>query len=289
MAPIKSSSFYTPLRYPGGKGKLSNYVRLLAKENNLIGGHYAEVYAGGAGVAMSLLVEGFFKSISINDIDDAIYSFWWSVLNKADELCDLILTTDVTIDEWYKQREIFRKADEDLLKLGFATFFLNRCNRSGILKAGVIGGKAQSGKWKLDVRYNKVDLIQRIKNIAALKNKVTLTKMDALDFVLKVPENALVYLDPPYYNKGKGLYRNYYNDSNHVEIRNLVHNLNNMKWFMSYDNVPRIKELYASYKMQEYSLSYTAQNKIKGSELLIFSDNLVAPEVKNPSKIKIVT
>ncbi|MGO2346144.1 MAG: DNA adenine methylase, partial [Providencia sp.] len=148
--------FYTPLRYPGGKGKLSYYIKSLIDENSLNDGVYIEPYAGGAGVALELLLQEYVRHVHINDIDIAIYSFWDSILNNTENFSRLVHDTIINIENWEKQKDILlNSGNHSTLEIGFATFFLNRTNRSGILKAGVIGGKTQSGKWKLDVRFNK--------------------------------------------------------------------------------------------------------------------------------------
>jgi DNA adenine methylase len=289
---VKRQPYYTPLRYPGGKGKLANYVKIISEENNLMGGHYSEVYAGGAGVALKLLLEGYFDTISINDIDPGIYAFWSSVLNENAALCELIYNTPVDISTWRHQKFVLANHKEHTnLQVGFATFFLNRCNRSGILKGGVIGGVNQDGKWKLDVRYNKMDLIRRIELIGDFNDRIFLFGLDAMDFIIHhhktYDRKSLLYLDPPYYKKGKGLYRNFYDHNDHLKISKLIKGLDKVNWFITYDNVDQIKEMYSEFRTLEYSLSYTAQNKTVGSEILIFSDQLEIPDVTNPSKVKV--
>jgi len=169
------------LRYPGGKLKVVNYIKRLFEVNDLVGGTYIEPYAGGASVALSLLFDKYAGKIKINDKDRSIYAFWYSVLNNADELCRLISDTPVTMDVWQAQHELQkRKENADLLELGFSTFFLNRTNRSGILNGGVIGGKEQTGNYKIDARYNKNELIERIERIAGYSDLIDLTSMDAV-------------------------------------------------------------------------------------------------------------
>ena len=224
------NKFVSPLRYPGGKLKVVNYIKRLMEENDLCGGTYIEPYAGGANVALSLLLSKYAKRIKINDIDRSIYAFWHSALMETENLCRMIQDTDVTLETWERQHELQKnKMEVDLLELGFSTFFLNRTNRSGILNGGVIGGKAQTGKYKIDARYNKKDLIERIEVIAAQRNKIELTSMDAVAFLKRYKrspaENTLCYLDPPYYVKGKDLYLNYYNDSDHQTIAETFMNI----------------------------------------------------------------
>ena len=271
--------FYSPLRYPGGKGKVANYFKNIFQENLLYDGVYVEPYAGGASVALSLLFNEYASKIIINDIDRSIYSFWHSVLNKTDEVCRLINDTPVTVAVWERQREIQRtKSRQGTLKLGFSTFYLNRTNRSGILNAGVIGGRQQEGNWKIDARFNKKDLIHRIQRIAQYKNKIELYNSDAVKLVKSLrktlPPKTLFYFDPPYYVKGKDLYLNYYQDSDHQEIATEISKVSKQKWIVTYDNVTNIRKLYPGFRKMKYTLNYSAAESSTGEEVMIFSNNL---------------
>lgn len=271
--------FYSPLRYPGGKGKVADYFKQVFKENLLYDGAYVEPYAGGASVALSLLFNEYASKIIINDIDVSIYSFWHSALHKTEELCRLIHDTPVTLDTWMQQKEIQKnKRRRSRLDIGFSTFFLNRTNRSGILNAGMIGGWKQDGNWKIDARYNKKDLISRIERIAQYKNKIELHNEDAVQLLKNLckvlPSKTLFYFDPPYYIKGKDLYLNYYESEDHEQIASEISRIDKQKWIVTYDNVPAIKNLYTSYRQVEYSLTYTAGSPVKGKEVMIFSDNI---------------
>ena len=263
---------------------MADYIKRLMEENDLTGGTYIEPYAGGASVALSLLLTGYAKRIKINDKDRSIYAFWDSTLNRTDELCRMIRDTAVTMEEWERQRQVQQhKDDADGLELGFSTFFLNRTNRSGILKGGVIGGKGQAGEYKMDCRYNKEDLIGRIETIARERSRIDLTWLDAVDLIKRYKRTpaakTLVYLDPPYYVKGKDLYLNYYGDDDHRKIAEAIKRYKG-KWVVSYDAVDFIKELYAGYRQTEYYLSYSAGNPAKGRELMVYSDGLILPEAE---------
>ncbi len=277
--------FLSPLRYPGGKAKVADFVRCLIEKNALLDGTYVEPYVGGGSVALSLLFNEYVKDIYINDKDIAIYAFWHSVLHEPEALCKLIKDTPVTVETWFKLRDYQDKTDNvDLLHLGFSTFFLNRTNRSGILKAGVIGGYEQTGNYKIDARFNKEDLIKRIERIADYSDRIHLTNEDAVTLVQRLkkelPYNTLFYLDPPYYIKGKGLYLNYYNDNDHQNIANSISDFREHKWIISYDNVDFIANLYSRFRQKTFELNYSASNSGKGKEIMIFSDNLVIPSHK---------
>lgn len=284
---------YSPLRYPGGKNKLSAFIAKICIDNK-VNGHYVEPYSGGAAVALFLLLEGFVEKITINDKDRSIYAFWHSVLNNTNKLCDLIKNVELSIPEWKKQKEIqANKQTVDLLSLGFSTFYLNRTNRSGIINAGVMGGIEQNGNYLMDCRFNKVELIQRIRNIAKHKKNIRLYRKDAIKLIDKIQEeaqngNIIFYFDPPYYLKASTLYMNHYEDDNHKMVSDKIKAIQNIKWIVSYDNVPEIQELYSDCFKKEFSFKHTAYESRIGKEIMFFSDNLVQPGIKdyNPVKFK---
>jgi len=274
-------TFSTPLRYPGGKGKFSHFIKGIFEENSLLDGHYAEPYAGGAGVALELLFHEYASQIHINDLDYAVYSFWQSAVHDTENLCRLVLDTPITMEQWHRQKHVLGNIENhSMLEVALATFFLNRTNRSGILKAGVIGGKDQSGKWKLDVRFNKEDLVRRIELIGRFKDRINVYNLDALNFINdvipKLPKKSLTYLDPPYYVKGSGLYRNFYSHDDHVKIEKAMSGVEH-PWIVSYDDTPEIRKIYSQYRQDSYFLSYTAQEKKKGSEVMIYGPTIVIP------------
>ncbi|MBX3052313.1 MAG: DNA adenine methylase [Caldilineaceae bacterium] len=282
--------FYSPFRYPGGKRKLANFIKLIFIKNDLLDGDYIEPYAGGAGVALSLLFDEYVRRIYINDLDPSVYSFWHSVLNSTDHLCQLIHDTSVTIDEWQRQKQLQIESDVSHLELGFSTFFLNRTNRSGIISGGVIGGKKQIGNWKLDARYNKKDLIKRIERIARFRDRIHLFNLDAsvfIDNVLpRIGKRSLSYFDPPYYVKGQQLlYTNFYGEREHESVAKQIQQLENL-WIVSYDDAFEIRSLYADRRVLHYGLNYSAQDRYLGAEVMFFCDDLLIPEVTDPSKLK---
>ncbi|MGN6231472.1 MAG: DNA adenine methylase, partial [Trinickia sp.] len=174
----------TPLRYPGGKARLRPYLERLIAQNRLYDAHYVEPFCGGAGLALELLMSYTVSTIHINDLDRAVYAFWYSATKRTDALCAKISDTPCTIETWQEQRSVWmNRSKANLLDLGFATFFLNRTNRSGILDAGVIGGKNQNGQWKLDARYNRDDLIARIKAIGQFRSRIMVYNKEAIDFL----------------------------------------------------------------------------------------------------------
>jgi DNA adenine methylase len=275
--------FCSPLRYPGGKSKLTAYVLETMRLNGLEGGAYIEPFAGGCSIAWYLLLNNHVSKVYINDLDPAIHAFWYCVLHKTEELCHKIQITPVTIDEWYTQRSIYRSCPSDYLQLGFATLFLNRTNRSGIIKAGVIGGINQDGEYKLDCRFNKDRIIEQIAAIAARKDCVRLTNLDATQFIEEhVPDiqgQAFINIDPPYYVKGKGLYQNFFEHDDHYRLYESIKRINH-PWIVTYDDTPEICGIYSEFEPESFGLTYTAQTKRKGSEVIIRSPSLLKPGFK---------
>ena len=265
---------YSPLRYPGGKSKLIPYVLETLKLNQLEGGIYVEPFAGGAAIAWYLLLNEHVERVYINDLNLSIHAFWYSVLNQTDELCRLIFDTPITMDEWHKQKSIQENEESSLLDRGFATFFLNRTNRSGIISGGAIGGLQQNGKYKLDCRFNKKRLVELIIEIASKREKVCLTGFDGIDFINEflplLEDKCLVNIDPPYYVKGKGLYQNFFEPEDHERLRNSVKYIR-QPWIVTYDDTPEINDLYSEFRPTSFGLRYVAQVKRKGREVFVTS------------------
>ncbi len=277
------SGHFSPLRYPGGKGKLAQFIINVIRQNGLSDGLYVEPYAGGAAVAWELLLKGVVRRISINDINKPVYYFWQSVVNNTLELIDLINSTPVDLENRDRLRHVFRDPSASPIMIGFAMFYLNRTQRSGILNGGVIGGRDQLGKWKIDARFNKSDLIKRILAISAMKSRITISNMDAVCFLKynmwSWPTKTLVYLDPPYYEKGRDLYYDFYKHDDHVNISCAVRNIKDISWIVSYDDISPIHSLYEDEQWLQYTIGYSAREKMNGREAMFFSENLDIPPV----------
>ena len=272
----------SPLRYPGGKTAIMPMVSTFITENDLNNYHYVEPYAGGAGLALSLLFKNYVSHIHLNDLDISIWSFWHSILFETEAFIELIKSTEITIDEWHQQRHIQEVKNEvDTLTLGFSTFFLNRTNRSGIIqKAGVIGGLEQKSKYPLDCRFKKQSLISKIEKISQYKEFIHLYNMDAIDFISEIEEKIekrFFCIDPPYFKKGQSLYTNFYTPDDHEMLSEVIKKIEG-KWILTYDNTIEIKKLYSNLPQYNFDLNYTAAEKRKGTELLITCPGFIVPD-----------
>jgi DNA adenine methylase len=288
---VGTATFYSPLRYPGGKRKLANFLALVFRSNNLLDGDYAEAYCGGAAVALSLLYGDYAGRIHLNDLDRGIHAFWLACRDRTDEMCRLVRDARLDLAEWNRQRAIYFDSDSDPLGLAFATLYLNRTNHSGVITGGVIGGKAQAGTWKLDARYRADDLIRRIERIGRWASRIAIYNLDGAvflrDVVTKLPAKSLVYLDPPYYVKGQEmLYANYYGPEDHAVVAGIVRDLP-VSWVVSYDDQPDVRALYASCQTLTYDIAYSASVRYRGREVAFFSSGLAVPDVSDPARLSV--
>lgn len=270
------TTHYSPLRYPGGKNCIFPFMSKLFYENNLLGISYAEPYAGGAGLALHLLLEGYVQRIYINDLDPNIYLFWKSILNRTDDFCSWIESVPVNIETWKYYKDIFKKGKSvDEFEIAKCTFFLNRTNISGVLDAGPIGGYSQTAKFKIDARFNKDDLIRKIRVIEKRKQDITLSNYDGIDFIKSLNRkhsDIFIYLDPPYVDKGHFLYMNCFQKEDHISLCKFVPKIKK-RWMVSYDMNDLILRNYSKWNMIQYQLLQCTSN-CKKKEILVFSDGL---------------
>lgn len=275
-------STYSPLRYPGGKTKLYDYVRKLLEANELLGETYVEPFAGGAGLAIKLLLKNDAKRIIINDFDPAIYAFWYCVLNQTDELCNRIEQTEITVRVWEQQKAIYEdQKNHTQLDVAFATFFLNRTNVSGVIKGGIIGGIEQTGTYGISARYTKATSVKKIKAIASRKEQIILSNMDVFDFLksenLQGYRKTFINFDPPYVKKGAKLYKNAFAEADHRNLSTLIRKCKR-KWIVTYDICPLVATLYAPFRRSELDITYSINGSRKAKEYIFFSPNLILPE-----------
>ena len=274
---------YTPFRYPGGKSRFRPLLERVLGESGLSDITYVEPFAGGAGAALGLLFKDKVSRVVLNDADPCIAAAWRAILNHREELCDRIRSVSVDLDEWGKQKAVVKGRSGTDIELGFATLFVNRCARSGILrKSGPIGGKGQNGTYRIDARFNRDTLCRKIKMIAESSDHIEFHSLDAEELLSSLGnredrERLFVYLDPPYYHRGQYLYMNAYDHAGHESLAGTVKALG-VPWLMSYDNCDEIRELYAGCIVEEKELYYSAQRRRVATEIIISSAETVRVE-----------
>lgn len=268
---------HSPLRYPGGKAVLAGLFEDLILDLGLRNATYVEPYAGGAGAGLSLLKRDKIDRLIINDIDPAVNSFWHSVTTRNAEFIELLDSLPLDVEEWKKQREIYRRRDvSDPLMLGMAFFYLNRTNRSGILTAGVIGGLDQTGNYKIDARFNKENLIARLEEIGLVSNRIVVSDADGRNIIRDYASdpNAFLYIDPPYVQAGSRLYLNAFEGRDHAALASVVREASASNWIMTYDDSSLIRNLYADEFQCYLDIRYSAHGHGKAQELVVASQSV---------------
>lgn len=268
----------SPLRYPGGKSALAGLFADLIQALDIQDPVYVEPYAGGAGAGIALLREGLVSRLVINDIDPAVHAFWKAATENNAEFVERVRAVPLDVDEWRRQRETYRAGTGDVIDLGFAFFYLNRTNRSGVLNAGVIGGNDQSGNYKIDARFNRETLAERLEAIGGLSDRIQVTDLDGRSVIRQygADPSAFLYIDPPYVQAGSRLYLNSFDGRDHEALAQIVRSVESAHWLMTYDVAPLIRHLYSDFFQCELELNYSARHPGRASELLVASPDVAA-------------
>lgn len=277
----------TPLRYPGGKSQVYGQIISILRCNGMTDRVYVEPFAGGAGLALKLLFRDDVPAIVLNDIDPAIANFWQTILDNPDYLCNQLRETPVNLWSWLQQREIYE--DPNCLwtpEHAFATLFLNRTSRSGILRGGPVGGKHQTGAVKIDARLTPVtimNLCEKILKIASFRHRITVFSKDALELVGSLAHKSkqhFIYADPPYIKKGAALYHNSFVDEDHRRFGEGIISCGS-PFIVSYDKHPLAHEIYEELRMRLLTLRYSLSSRQRIEEYLFFSNDLEIPNEFN--------
>jgi DNA adenine methylase len=269
----------SPLRYPGGKAKFFRRFAELIQDNALHGVIYREPYAGGAGLAVSLLTLGYVSEIHLNDIDSGIAAFWHYALFDTENFCRRIASVPLTVREWRRQRDIYLNGEAaNSFERAFAAFYLNRTSRSGIIiGAGPIGGYEQKSRWGIDARFNRSALVGNLQLLSRFSPKIRLSQLDAIEFIRQTAKGELLYADPPYYRQGNRLYRNFYSHDDHVAVAAEIRSSASDKWVVSYDSAPEILEIYAAEEPTFVDIQYSVANVRTAKEVLFVGPGLQKP------------
>jgi len=264
----------SPLRYPGGKFKIYDKVKNLIEANAFGDRTYVEPFAGGFAIGLGLLSENIVQTVILNDFDSHIYNFWFSVLYHTDELLRMITDTPITIEERNRQLAIYTDENTDRVSDGFATFFLNRVNFSGVIKGGPIGGFSQNSVYKLDCRFNKIEMAKKIQQISLFRERIEMYNCDASKLITQYLQERIqtsfFNIDPPYVKKGSSLYTNYFVEEDHKALeKTITRYLNETQWIVTYDECELIRNIYKNYHMAEYTILHNAGKSVQGKEIVI--------------------
>lgn len=280
----------SPLRYPGGKSVMSGLLSRVREANQLTDREFAEPYAGGAGAALTLLFRRDVPAVHLNDADEAVSDIWWAILERTDEFSEMIFTAPLTLDEWRRQRATYCHPESaSRLERAFAAFYLNRCNRSGIIRnGGPIGGSEQEGKWQIGARFNREGLVDRCQQVARRRSQIRLSSLDGIDFLRRLAgTGAFFFVDPPYFVKGPTLYLNALDPPYHASLAELLQGMNDTPWLLTYDDCPEVRALYEDWAtVRPYSLRYSASTRRRGGEVLIAPHWMILPTETGSASIR---
>ncbi|MEI7867358.1 MAG: DNA adenine methylase [Candidatus Methylumidiphilus sp.] len=271
----------SPLRYPGSKATFLKVVLEFIEVHGLKGREIVEPYAGSGIVSLSLVANNLVSHATLVERDPLLYSFWKAVFEHTDILLSSIEDININMDTWYELRVLLKhKIPENELipDLALACLFFNRTNFSGVLHSGPIGGKDQSSDYKLDCRFNKKDIISRIRQISSLRDGVSVKFGDALEFLQKANiqnhEKRFFYVDPPYFKQGRKLYRYYYKVIDHKRLYDIL-SVATFPWLLSYDKHEFIELLYDGFPQVHQSFRYMSRTPKNENELVV--TNMVIP------------
>lgn len=251
---------------------MADLLGSIRKLNGLGGRPIAEPFAGGAGASLKLLFLEETPSIRINDADPAIYDFWHSVVSNPEPFLQILKRKRASMAEWRRQKATYESKAAGRLVRGFAAFYLNRCNHSGIISTGgPIGGYDQKGKWKIGARYNKDELAERCKRIAEFGERIDVSCEDGLNFIQTLdPTETFFFIDPPYYHKGPVLYMNGLDADYHMRLAQCLLELQHEAWVLTYDDCPEIRAMYEGWaNIRPFTIRYSANERRAGKEVLI--------------------
>lgn len=281
-----------PLRYPGGKASLLNYVEKFITSNNISVQAILEPYAGSAAISMGLLRKGMISKAYINDSDQMVYAFWKTVLNNNEELIEMIDSLEVNLDAWFCYRKYL--VDKPLTKfnekdVAMAFLFLNRTSYSGIVKAGPLGGKKQQSRYKIDCRFNKENIKKKIEQLQEFSSRLEISNMEGIEFMketIKKTGDVFIYADPPYYNVGKLLYNQYFDDKKHIQLADYLKQVEEQPWLLSYNANEFIMNLYSDQKMVPIYLDYHTGPYRRNIMEYLFSNRVIPPfEARENKKV----
>ena len=275
---------FTPLRYPGGKSWLFEYVSAFLEFHDIHLGTVVEPFAGSASISVGLLKNKLADEAYICEKDPLISSFWDVALTANDELIENVRRLSVSISTWKKFKKYLRPdavTRFSTMELATAFVFYNRTNYSGILKAGPIGGKRQESKYNIKCRFNKEYVCQKIATLDSLSGKIHVIRGDGIRFIREYSrrshgEDQFFYIDPPYYDAGKVLYRNYFEVEDHIRLANTLEPLTE-PWLLSYDDVDFIHHTYEGTKLQFVYSDRQAGNLRREVRELLLSNKEIPP------------
>ena len=267
----------SPFRYPGGKGFLTPYLEDQIRQR--FGANkptYAEPFCGGAGSALNLLVDGSVGHLHLNDADYRIFSAWKAMIRETDRFLERLQNVKPNLETWEDslQKLHEKPTSRYSFEVGFAAFFINRTSRSGVvLGSGPIGGYNQDGNWKIDARFNKAGLSERIRRIGNLSDSISLSCLDGLEFCRQLEKEkcldaTFLFVDPPYVHAGGRLYHDGMNLAKHDALAEWLLSGVAPHWLLTYDDHQVVRENFATMQEHRIQVRYSLGKRRLEKELM---------------------
>lgn len=259
---IKLNKRLSPLRYPGGKSLLADYI--LSKIQINTTKTLVSPFAGGASVELALLDAGVIEQLVLNDLDFGIYSLFWTIQNEPNVLIDRLKHVSPTHNDYFNAQEEVKNdyAGCTIFEAAWSTLLLNRLAYSGIYKANPLGGRKGTKEGLLS-RWNPANLIKRIEKIHSLSDRIKILNIDACELIEEMywNPNTTILIDPPYVQQGKQLYRCFYENDDHLKLNVLLESLYQgfpgADIILCYDNDPFIEKNYIFPIVEKISRVYS--------------------------------
>ena len=260
----------TFFRYPGGKSKIR---KRLCEKLNLISPpstfEYREPFFGGGSVGINFLSTVTKKpDLWLNDKDPGISSLWSAVINYPEELKERVCRFQPSIEHYnsFKNTLIENNAKTDskesIVENGFQKLAVHQTSYSGLgtKSGGPLGGKLQKSKYKIDCRWSPKYLCKKIDKLSNAFSSVKIRENGCTNYdfekLISEPGSAVLYLDPPYFEKGGSLYQFSFEESDHERFANLLKNTDH-PFVLSYDDCDAIRDLYGWAQIETVHVNYT--------------------------------
>jgi DNA adenine methylase len=256
------------MRYPGGKAKIKKIILSHLKERYNPSLSYIEPFFGGGSIGLNFLKEIKPRHIWINDADYGLWCLWMSVINKPEIMKKKVMEFTPSVDAFYEFRDTLLAPKpilclwDDICEYGFKKLALHQISYSGLgtKSGGPLGGKEQKSKYKINSRWSAANICKKINRIFDLFSGIDLDCTNTDFEHLLNSEDALIFLDPPYYEVGNSLYQCGFTIEDHVRLSNILMKTSN-RWVLTYDDHPEIRNLYSWAKIEEISMTYTIVTK----------------------------
>lgn len=281
--PLRLASL-SPLRYPGSKRKMIPAIRQLIEANEPPPKLFVEPFCGGGSVSLGLLELDAVETVLLADLDPLVSAFWSEATKNGEALVKDMRKLDVTVDQWDYWRKVQPRSDRCR---ALKCLFLNRTTFSGIVgsNAGPIGGRAQKSEYKIDCRFNKDALADRILNVKRLADEGRIIGVLSSRWQSTIegarwraaeyePKATVFYLDPPYIQKAEKLYELAFAEHDHESLASHLLATEH-RWILSYDAEPLIRRLYSGIRgvheyrvVHHYTMTGSRSSPVPGREVL---------------------